>query len=116
MFNDDYSFKVYFKEDLMAEVWVKGSSITFKNYGTNPVWLPFGVHEKATPKLLDEFFEDRCFPRERVNCKQLLRTLGIDCYEPESICRKTHGVQFDDFLWIQFSDEPQVTFESIRLR
>ena len=116
MFNDDYSFKVYFKEDLMAEVWVKGSSITFKNYGTNPVWLPFGVHEKATPELLDEFFEDRCFPRERVNCKQLLRTLGIDCYEPELICRKTHGVQFDDFLWIQFSDEPQVTFKEVRLR
>lgn len=116
MFNDNYSFKVYFKDDLMSEVCVKGSSITFRNYSTNPLWLPFGVHTTATPELLDEFFEERCFPRDRVNCKQLLRTLGLDCYEPELICRKTHGVQFDDFLWIQFSDEPQVTFDEIRLR
>ena len=44
------------------------------------------------------------------------KTLGLDYYDPELICRKTHGVQFDDFTWIQFSDEPQVNYNDIKLR
>lgn len=116
MFNTDYSVKVYCKEDLVSEIFIKGNSVTFKNYSDFVCWLPFGVNTSATVNDLEEFYEERCFPRERVNCKDILRNLGLDCYEPELICRKTHGVQFDDFIWLQFSDEPQVTFEDIRMR
>ena len=49
-----------------------------------------------------------------MNAKVLLRGLGLDYYDPELICRKTHGQQFDDFVWMQFSDEPQVRYEDIR--
>lgn len=51
-----------------------------------------------------------------MNAKVLLRGLGLDYYDPELICRKTHGHQFDDFMWMQFSDEPQVRYEDIKLR
>lgn len=66
--------------------------------------------------MLEEFYEERCFPKERANCKEILRTLGLDCYESELICRKTHDLQFDDFLWLQFSDETQVCWDDIRMR
>jgi hypothetical protein len=101
---------------LISEIKVEGSSVTFKNYIDDPVWLPFGVNKSADLKMLDDFFEDRCFPRERVNCKEIVHNLGLDYYEPELICRKTHGLQFDNFIWLQFSDEPQVTWNDIKLR
>ena len=116
MFNTNYDVEVYFKEDLQSIIHVRGSQVTFENFGTQPIWLPFGVKTSATMEDLEEFYEDRCFPRERVNCKDLLRRMGLDCYEPELICRKTHGLQFDDFTWLQFSDEPQVKWEDIKLR
>jgi len=116
MFNTDYSVKVYLKNDLISEIFVKDGSVDFKNYSSKTIFLPFGVQTSATIEDLEEFYEDRCFPRERDNCNQILRDLGLNCYEPELICRKTHGLQFDDFVWLQFSDEPQVTWDEIKLR
>jgi hypothetical protein len=116
MYNTDYFVKVFYKKELISEIEVKGTSVSFKNYIDDPVWLPFGVDTSADINRLEEFYEDRCFPRERVNCKELLHDLGLDCYEPELICRKTHGLQFDDFIWLQFSDEPQVCWDDIKMR
>lgn len=111
-----YSFKVYVKEKLISAVFVDGNNVSFKNYSDFYLFLPFGVKESATYEDLMEFYEDRCFPRERANCKEILHNLGVDFYDPELICRKTHGLQFDDFIWLQFSDEPQVRWEDIKIR
>jgi hypothetical protein len=116
MYNTDYSVKVYYKENIISEIEVKGTCVSFVNYTDNIIFLPFGVDTVADIKRLDRFYEDRCFPRERANCKEILNRLGLDCYEPELICRKTHGLQFDDFIWLQFSDEEQVCWEDIKMR
>lgn len=108
MFRDNYDVKVYMKEELVSEVHVKNGKVTFENRDYLPIWLPFGVRKMATIDDLEEFYEERCFPRDRENCKEILHKLDIDYYEPEWICRKTHGLQFDDFIWLQFSDEQQV--------
>lgn len=113
-----YSFKTYLKERLTCEVFVDDNkNVRFINHlKDQPCWVPFGIKTEVTYKDLLEFYEERCFPRERANCKTVLKSLGLDYYDPELICRKTHGLQFDDFLWIQFSDEPQVRYEEIKLR
>lgn len=116
MYNTNYNIKVYNKEDLVCKIEVKGNTVNFKNYTTDILSRLFGVLESATIDDLEDFFEDSCFPKERVNCKSILNRLGLDCYEPELICRKTHGLQFDDFIWLQFSDEPQVCWNDIKLR
>lgn len=95
---------------------IRGSEVTFENYSDNVLLVAFGVRIKVTYKDLEEFYEDRCFPRERTNAKDLLHDLGLDSYDPEAICRKTHGMQFDDFMWLQFSDEPQVKYKDIKIR
>lgn len=71
MCNTDYDIKVYSKEELVSEIFVRGSSVTFKNYNYPAVMLPFGVKTSATIEDLEFFFEERCFPRERANCKDL---------------------------------------------
>lgn len=116
MSGGSYSFRTYFKDKLTCEVWVSGWQVKFKNYSDNFLWLPFGVKSSVTYQDLLSFYEDRCFPKERANCKTVLKTLDLDVYDVEMICRKTHGTQFDDFMWIQFSDEPQVTWDQVKLR
>ena len=111
-----YSFKVYVKEKLISEVFVEDMKVNFKNYSDFYLFLPFGKNINATYEDLMEFYEERCFPRERANCKEIIHNLGLDYYDPELICRKTHGLQFDDFIWLQFSDEPQVCWNDIKLR
>lgn len=112
----DYSFKVYMRETLVSEVFVRGTDVTFKNYIEDFIWNPFGVAKVATYEDLIEYYKERCFPEERSNCKTVLKSIGLDYYDPEMICRKTHGQQFDDFIWLQFSDEPQVQYNDIKLR
>lgn len=116
MCNDNYDVTVYFKEEKTSEVHIRNGKVTFENFIDNPLWLPFGIKTEATMNDLEDFYEERCFPKERGNCKDILNALDVPCYEPELICRKTHGQQFDDFLWLQFSDEPQVQYKDIALR
>lgn len=104
------------KDRLVSEIFVNGNSVSFTNYSDDILSLPFGVRDTVTYSDLLEFYEDRCFPRERANCKDVLKRLGLDYYDPELICRKTHGLQFDDFTWLQFRDEPQVCYQDIKLR
>ena len=111
-----YEIKVYFKEDLYAKIIVDGTKVTCENYQDDVVWKPFGENDNPTLDDLNEFYEWRCFPKERVNCADILRRLNVPFYDGELICRKTHGLQFDDFIWLQFSDEPQVTWDEIKIR
>lgn len=112
----DYDVQYFYKTELLTSIHVRGRSVTFENHSDNVILIAFGVRESVTYEDLMEFYESRCFPRERVNAKELLHGLGLDYYDPELICRKTHGQQFDDFMWLQFSDEPQVRYEDIKLR
>lgn len=111
-----YTVDYFYKNDLLTRIFVNDTSVTFKNYSSNVILIAFGVRTEVTYADLLSFYEDRCFPRERGNAKDLLKGLGLDFYDPEAICRKTHGMQFDDFMWLQFSDEPQVKYEDIKIR
>ena len=111
-----YTIEVYTREELISKIYVEGNSVRFENFTDFVLFLPFGVQTSATYDDLLEYFEDRCFPRERTGARELLKDLGLDYYDPEAICRVTHGTQFDDFVWLQFSDEPQVRYEDIKLR
>jgi len=78
--------------------------------------LPFGVNKNPTISDLNRFFESRCFPKERANCKQILEDLGLDEYIPLEIVRKTHGRQLEDYCWVKFEGE-ELDYESdIKLR
>ena len=116
MFNKDIDFETYWRDEKTSTVKVRGNDVSFINYTNDPLKLPFGVKQSVERWEVEDYFEDRCFPRERANCNDILGELGLSCYEPELICRKTWGRQFDDFCWIKFLDEPKVTYEDIRLR
>lgn len=79
--------------------------IRIKNFIDINIFRAFGVNEKPSWKEYLEFLEDRCIPRTRYNIKEVLRDLGLDCYDVEEYVKKTHARSYDDRNWISFEKE-----------
>ncbi len=94
----------------------RGPVVSFENYTNNIIKRPFGVREHATYEDLRALLETRCFPRSRVNAKQLLRDADIDFYDAFQIVAKTHGVMSDDLFWVRFQDEEPELWDSIKCK
>jgi len=100
----------------IVEYNMKTREVSVTNFTDDNIKRPFGVKTSPTFKDLERFFESRCFPKERGNCKQLLDDLGLNCYNPFDIVRITHGRQYEDYAWIRFEGE-QLDYErDIKLR
>lgn len=79
-------------------------TISIENFVEEPYRQAFGRQE-VTFDSIDWFFRDRCFPETRVDCIELCEMLGLDHFDAEAICRKTHGKCIEDFQWIKFDGE-----------
>lgn len=111
-------FYVMWRDELSAKVIVdsKRQVVDVKQYTDDILARPFLKRdEDVTVDDVMNFLEDRCFPRERVNARQLLNDLGLKSYNPLRIVKKTHGLMVDDFLWIKFRGE-KVTYDNIKIR
>ena len=75
---------------------------TYTSVFINKVFAKDGIH---SIKELYKFFETRCFPKERANCKDLLKMLNLGYYNPYDIVHKTHGIMVHDRNWLKFEGE-----------
>lgn len=111
-------FDVFWREDIVAGVTVNFSNqeVWVKQYTDNKLIKPF-VKDDSDLTVTDvlDFLESRCFPKSRANVDEVLNLLGLTYYRPLDIVRKTHGVQWDDFMWIRFKGE-DLTFEDVKVR
>jgi len=67
-----------------------------------------------TVKDVKEFFSERCFDERRPDKKVLLLMLGVDSYNPEEICKRTHGIMTYDNRWIKYLGE-SLTYDDVKL-
>ena len=95
---------------------VKEGKFDFVNYTDDKIDKAFGYRETITEKDFNDFLEYRCFPKERANCKDILKGLGLEKvgYNPLSIVRITHGVMVHDRYWIRFKGEENLVYEEVR--
>lgn len=85
--------------------------------GVPKEYIPFGLFlnsNKESVLRVMEWFEDRAFPEERVDCKRLLEELGLDRYNRWEIIKKTRGTLMTDFWWLKI--EPTDTYKEYSLR
>ncbi len=110
-------FSAMWKDELTAEVEFSypENYVKVKNYSNDVIKIPFGVNNNPNIRDLEDFLEDRCFPRERHNCKEILRELGLMMYDPIEIIKITHGIILEDFMWIKFYGE-DLNYEDVRVR
>lgn len=63
----------------------------------------FGVNTEPKWQDFEEFLSERCFPKTRGNCKQILEELGLTDYDPLQIVERTRGRMADDDMWFRFN-------------
>lgn len=109
---------VMYKEEMISKICYDyaADKVEVENYIDDLVLLPFGINKNPDIKDFEDFLESRCFPRERYNCRELLKLLDVQCYDPMAIVRKTHGVQNEDHCWLKFGDDDRTVYEDVRFR
>lgn len=75
--------------------------LAIENEVSSPLSTAFGVNRKPTWEDLQVLLKDRCVPQERDGLKYYLSDLGLDCYDPLAIIRKTEGRMAEDSCWIK---------------
>jgi hypothetical protein len=99
-------FEYMHKDEVCAkvEVDVEAGLVICEEYTTV-------FHRQAlgdNPKTIDsvnDFFEGRCFSKDRPDKYLLLEMIGLPQYNPYDIVRKTRGGMTSDDMWIRFSDD-----------
>ena len=99
-------FEFYEKDKLCTRVFVNYSSgvVDVENFTDDVIEQAFG-NRKVCIEDVDDFFRSRIFAETRVDKDTLLGMLGLKVYDPEVICRKTHGMLVHDFNWVKFDDD-----------
>lgn len=100
----DYSFEVYWKDEITAVVRVRGARVEIAKYCEHPVKQIFAA-KRITRHQLNRILELRCIERGRPDIQQILNHLGLQEYNPYEIVRKTHGVSYNDYIWFRFPGE-----------
>lgn len=100
LFNN-YTFEVYWKDEITARVYVKGQNIIVSRYTDHPLKQIF-AEKKMTRYQLNQVLELRCWDRGRADIQELLGNIGLTEYNPQEIVRRTHGVSYNDYIWIRF--------------
>lgn len=99
-----FGFDYMYKDITCSIVEVINGCVRVNNIVDNPILLPFGCLNEDSVKLKDveNLLKDRCLPQSRANLKEVLRSGGIDFYDPLIICKKTEGRMVDDLFWLRF--------------
>lgn len=82
----------------------KNKKVTIENKTDRILDTAFGVNQNPTWEEYEAFLEDRCFPRTRDKLKLVLADIGVSCYDPLQIIRKTQGRMAEDHLWLEIED------------
>lgn len=109
-----YKFDWLLKDKVLTTVTVyTDSSIEHIDYTNDFLWKFFGCKDKVNINDLYDMLEMRCFPKNRANCDEILKDLGLDFYDPLSIVKITHGCMCDDYNWVRFSYESHLKYEDV---
>lgn len=80
-----------------------GRRVYVENKTNDLLHRAFGVNEEPEWRDFESFLEERCFPRTRGNCKQILKELGLTDYDPLQIVERTKGRIADDDMWLRIN-------------
>lgn len=114
MIVEDYSFEVFWKDEITARVHVQGSRVKVSRFTDHPLKQLF-ASTSMTRHQLNHIFEMRCWDRNRADIQDILNGLGLSEYNPREIVKRTHGVSYNDFIWFRFPGE-QLTGKDVLVR
>ena len=84
---NNFSFEVYWKDEITARVYVKKKKVIVSRYTENPGKQLFASKE-MTRFQLGKIMEMRCWEKGRPDINEILNHLGLSEYNPYEIVRK----------------------------
>lgn len=108
------NFTVKYKNEILG-------TIDVNNYTFNPNdrcdrrFLPRQLRQsRATKKDVLEFLESRIVQRDNQGIRGIVRSLGLDSYNPISIISKTKGMDLNDCIWV--TSNPSEDYYDVHIR
>ena len=111
---ENYSFEVFWNDELTAFVQVEKDIVKVKRYIKHPLRQLFAADTMSRYQL-NCILELRCWDKGRPDSDEILKHLGLTAYIPYEIIKKTHGVSFNDFIWFRFPGE-EITSKDVLVR
>jgi hypothetical protein len=107
-------FSVMWENEKTADVYADNSTVSIKRYVIHPVKQIF-CKDSMTRYELGQILRTRCWDEHRDGLPRLLAALGVSEYNPYDICRKTHGVMYQDKIWFRYKGE-DLTYEDVAIK
>ena len=101
----DFKFETFWRDEKTSDVDVRGDKVYIKRFTTHPAKQIFYADEMSRFELGDVVLKSRCFDAKRPDCKKLLEHMGLEDFDVYKVCRKTHGLMVQDFIWFRYEGE-----------
>lgn len=108
----DLVFDVMFENIKTAHVEVKNNQVMVQSFSDNPFMQPFQM-KKPNMFHIHDFFVDRWFEPCRPDYQKLCDAVGVPSKNIYEIVRKTHGICYEDQLWVRFEGEEDLEWEAL---
>ncbi len=112
----EYQFTTFWKDEKTSDVVISADrkNVSYQYYTREIPKVPF-LFDNPTVEQMYHFLEERCMPRRPRQLQEYLDYLGLKEYDPWKIVQITHGVMWEDFLWLRFPGE-DLRWEDVKIR
>ena len=112
LFTDYTKISIFWKNEKTAEATIFENEVLIERFTLNPAKQIF-AKEKISRFEFGEILQWRCWDQNRDNIEKYLFKLGLTDFNPYQICRKTHGVMYQDKIWFKFDGE-NISWEDVK--
>lgn len=111
-----YNFTVMHRNEAVARVRVPDDhmNVRIEKLIPDSLMQPFGGNDLSLNRVY-QFFKSRCYEDGRVDLQEILNQAKLRENNPWEWNRITHGVTWEDDLWIKLDDE-ELEWENVRWR
>lgn len=111
-----YNFTVMHENNPVARVCISDDrkKITIDKLVPDSIVQPFGGDNLSLNRVYD-FLKSRCYEDNRADLKEILEQAHLTSNDPWKWNKITHGVMWDDQIWIKFDGE-DLCWEDVRWR
>lgn len=113
---ESYVFTVYSRNNKVADVNITNGKLKITTYTDNPLVQVFPRGDKTTIEDIYNFLKSRCYEDGRADLAEILNAAGMTSNNPWEWCKRTHGATYDDFYWLLFEGEKNLTWEDVKVR
>ena len=109
-------FVIMYKNEKSTDVHIDDDTkqVTIVKYLDSVGKQPF-LGGKVNINRIYDFLKSRCYEDCYADLNNVLEAAGMTWNNPWEWCRQSHGVTWDDFLWIKYPGE-EITWEDVKVR